>query len=78
MRTEKSRLQRSLSRLRDLMRQDRHLPVRDQAVILLPHSKRPQKAPSKGADNRSGFDLPLCDAPSIAETGEEELWLFER
>jgi len=47
-------------------------------VILLPHSGRPQEAPSKGADNRSGFDLPLCDAPSIAESDEKELWLFER
>jgi len=34
-------------------------------VILLPHSGRPQKASSKGADNPRGFDLPLCDAPSI-------------
>ena len=46
-------------------------------MILLPHSGRPQEAPSKGADNRRGFDLPLCDVPSIAEAGEKELWLFE-
>ena len=42
------------------------------------HSWWPPEVPSKGADNRSGFDLPLCDAPSIAEAGEKELWLFER
>ena len=39
-------------------------------VILLPHSGRPQEVPSKEADDRRGFDLPLCDAPSIAEAGE--------
>jgi len=33
-RTEKSRLQRSLSRLRDLMRRMRHLPVREQVINL--------------------------------------------
>jgi hypothetical protein len=34
LRTEKSRLQRSLSRLRDLMRRMRHLPVREQVINL--------------------------------------------
>jgi group II intron reverse transcriptase/maturase len=34
MRTEKSRIQRSLSRLRDLMRRMRHLPVREQVINL--------------------------------------------
>jgi len=34
MRTEKSRLQRSMSRLRDLMRWMRHLPVREQVINL--------------------------------------------
>jgi len=34
MRTEKSRLQRSLSHLRDLMRRMRHLPVREQVINL--------------------------------------------
>ncbi len=34
MRTEKSRLQRSLSHLRDLMRRMRHLPVSEQAINL--------------------------------------------
>jgi group II intron reverse transcriptase/maturase len=34
MRTEKSRLQRSLARLRDLMRRMRHLPVREQVINL--------------------------------------------
>lgn len=41
MRTEKSRLQRSLSRIRDLMRRGRHLPVREQVIninrVLLGH-----------------------------------------
>ena len=32
MRTEKSRVQRSLARLRELMRRCRHLPVKEQAV----------------------------------------------
>jgi len=32
MRTEKSRLQRSLSRLRDLMRRGKHLPVKEQVI----------------------------------------------
>ena len=32
MRTEKSRIQRSLSHLRDLMRRGRHLPVREQVI----------------------------------------------
>ncbi len=34
LRTEKSRLQRSLSQLRDLMRRMRHLPVREQVTNL--------------------------------------------
>ena len=34
LRTEKSRLQRSLSRLYDLMRRIRHLPVREQMINL--------------------------------------------
>jgi hypothetical protein len=34
LRTEKSRLQRSLATLRDLMRRMRHLPVRDQVINL--------------------------------------------
>lgn len=34
MRTEKSRLQRSMSHLRDLMRRMRHLPIREQAINL--------------------------------------------
>ena len=34
MRTEKSRLQRSMSHLRDLMRRMRHLPVREQVINL--------------------------------------------
>lgn len=34
LRTEKSRLQRSLARLRDLMRRMRHLPVREQVINL--------------------------------------------
>ncbi|MGB5832199.1 MAG: group II intron maturase-specific domain-containing protein [Thiohalocapsa sp.] len=34
MRTEKSRLQRSLSHLRDLMRRMRHLPLREQVINL--------------------------------------------
>ena len=34
LRTEKSRLQRSLSHLRDLMRQMRHLPVKAQVINL--------------------------------------------
>jgi group II intron reverse transcriptase/maturase len=34
MRTEKSRLQRSMSHLRDLMRRMRHLPLREQAINL--------------------------------------------
>ena len=34
LRTEKSRLQRSMSHLRDLMRRMRHLPVREQAINL--------------------------------------------
>ena len=34
MRTEKSRLQRSLMNLRDLMRRMRHLPVREQVINL--------------------------------------------
>ncbi|MCU7842043.1 MAG: hypothetical protein KZQ94_22065 [Candidatus Thiodiazotropha sp. (ex Troendleina suluensis)] len=34
LRTEKSRLQRSLSHLRDLMRRMRHLPVREQMINL--------------------------------------------
>jgi len=47
-------------------------------MILRPHSGRPQKAPSKRADHRRGFDLPLCDMPSIAEADEKSLWLSER
>ena len=39
-------------------------------VILIPQSGRPHEAPSKDADNPSGFNLPLGDAPSIAEAGE--------
>ena len=34
MRTEKSRLQRSMSHLRDLMRRIRHLPLREQVINL--------------------------------------------
>ena len=34
LRTEKSRLQRSLAHLRDLMRRTRHLPVREQVLNL--------------------------------------------
>jgi len=33
-------------------------------VILLPHGGRPQEVPSKGADHRRGFNLPLGDAAS--------------
>ena len=35
------------------------------------------RKPPQRADHRKGFDLPLCDAPSIAETGELALWLSE-
>ena len=34
LRTEKTRLQRSLSNLRDLMRRIRHLPVKEQAILI--------------------------------------------
>ena len=51
LRIEKSRLQRSLSHLRDLMRRMRHLPVREQAINLN-HSviETTRSSPSKEID----------------------------